>query len=110
VRIIGAALNFIVAGSVNESVGVDSWIRKYGSMKELCTEHKFLLPMLKTVAKRIATEVDWLMISRAVGTGMISIVDMASDIYMILFYYRTGEVFYANAVSLSLKHFASLPL
>jgi hypothetical protein len=116
VKIIGAALNFIVASSVNESVGVDSWISKYGSMKELSTEHKFLIPMIKTVATRIATAVDWLMISRACATGMLSVVDMASDIYMINFYYQTGQTFYANATfififcSLLIQCFAILTL
>ena len=96
-KIIGAALMLIVASSVNASTGVRIWIDKYAAMKELCTEHQFLIPLFETVATRMATKVDWKMMSKACVTGLISILDMASDIYMIWFYYQTDQVFYGNA-------------
>jgi hypothetical protein len=65
-------------------------------MKELTSEHKYLVPMLKVMANRIATRVDWIMIARASMTGLMSILDIYTDIYMVYFFFRTGQDFYAT--------------
>ena len=61
-KIIGASLMLIVASSVNGGAGIRIWIDEYTTMRELCTEHQFLIPLFETVATRMSTKVDSKMI------------------------------------------------
>jgi hypothetical protein len=96
-RRIGAAMIPIIASSVNESTGVQSWMNKYVSMKELCEKHEFVVPLMTTIATRINRKVDWKMKLQAILAGGLSLLDVFTDIYMIYFYYSTGKNWYGAA-------------
>ena len=96
-RRIGAAMIPMIASSVNETTGVQSWMNKYVSMKELCEKHEFVVPLMTTIATRINRKVDWKMKLQAILAGGLSLLDVFTDIYMVYFYYSTGEYSYGAA-------------
>jgi hypothetical protein len=98
---IGAALITIVSKSINENVGVKAWIEKYPSMKELCERHKFVSPMMEVVATQTVRNVDWKMLLRAISKAFISFFDLATDIYMIYFYFSNDQSSFGKSLFLS---------
>jgi hypothetical protein len=96
-RLIGAALVTIVAKSINEHAGVNDWIEKYPSMKELCIRHKFIAPMMEVIATQTSREVNWKMLVRAASKAFISFFDLITDLYMIYFYFSNDQASFGKS-------------
>ncbi len=85
-RTIGAGLAMSLASSLTAEAAVDEWIGKYPALKELDREEVWFRPMMNTVAIRLLGEVSWgLKMRVSMGAGL-SVLDMASDINVILLY------------------------
>jgi hypothetical protein len=90
-RAIGSGLAISLASALTAQAAVDEWICKYPALVELDREEVWFRPMMNTVTFRLLGEVSWGLKARVfVGAGL-SILDMASDIYMIISFLRTGD-------------------
>ena len=88
---IGRGLAMAMASNLTAEAGVDEWIRRYRSLGELDREEAWFRPMLNTLAKRLLGDVSWgLKMRVAMGAGL-SILDMATDIFVIARYVGTVE-------------------
>jgi hypothetical protein len=96
-RCIGSALIAIAAKSINENVGVNAWIEKYPSMKELCERHKFIALMMEVIATQTVREVNWMMLLEAAASTAVSFFDLITDLYMIYFYFTNDQSGFAIA-------------
>jgi hypothetical protein len=96
--VIGSGLSMSLASSLTSEAAVDEWIGKYPALQELDRAEVWLRPMLNTVALRLLSEVSWGLKMRVfIGAGL-SILDMVSDINVIVLYSTTGQEGYAASL------------
>jgi hypothetical protein len=90
-RTIGAGLAMSLASSLTAEAAVDEWIGKYPALRELDHEEVWFRPLMDVVALRLLGEVSWGLKMRVfLGAGL-SILDLASDINVIVLYNSTPE-------------------
>jgi len=80
---IGRGLAMALATNLTAEAGVDEWIGKYKSLRELDKEAAWFRPMLNVVAKRLLGEVSWGLKMRVIMGAGLSILDMATDAFVI---------------------------
>jgi hypothetical protein len=85
-RKIGAGLAMAMAGNLTSEAAVDEWILRYPALKELDRAEIWFRPMLNVVARRILSDVGWGLKMRVAIGAFLSLVDMGSDINVILLY------------------------
>jgi hypothetical protein len=86
---IGSGLAASLVSALTAEAAVDEWIRNYPPLAELDREEVWFRPMLDTVALRLLKEVPWgLQLRVYVGAGL-SMLDMVSDIYVVVLYSKT---------------------
>ena len=83
---IGAGLAISMASNLTAEAGVDEFILKYRSLRELDKEAAWFRPMLNVVAKRLLGEVSWGLKMRLMMGAGLSIMDMATDIFVVVGY------------------------
>jgi len=89
-RMIGGGLALALASHETAEAGVDEWILKYRCLIELDRTEAWFRPMMNTVANRRLEEVSWgIMMRVMVGAGL-SVMDLATDIFVI-WEYMGGE-------------------
>ena len=99
-RRIGRSLAVSLAANLTAEAGVDEWIGRNPALREFDDDQVWLRPMLVQVAKQLLKEASWGSKMRLfVGAGL-SMVDLASDITMVVTYANEGLV--GNARSLLL--------
>jgi hypothetical protein len=90
-RTMGSGLAMSLASSLTAEAAVDEWIGKYPALKELDREEVWFRPMANTVALRLLGEVSWgLKLRVSMGAGL-SMLDMCSDINVILLYMGNSD-------------------
>jgi hypothetical protein len=90
-RTMGSGLAMSLASSLTAEAAVDEWIGKYPALKELDREEVWFRPMVNTVALRLLGEVSWgLKLRVFMGAGL-SMLDMGSDINVILLYMGNSD-------------------
>ena len=96
-RTIGAGLALSLASNLTAEAAVDEWIGRYRALKELDREEVWFRPMMDRVALRLLGEVSWgLKMRLFMGAGL-SMLDIASDINVIVLYRNTpGEEKYGD--------------
>ena len=72
-----------LASHQTAEAGVDEWILKHLSLSELDLAEAWFRPMLNVVAKRLLGEVSWGLKGRVIMGAGLSILDMATDIFVI---------------------------
>jgi hypothetical protein len=88
-RTMGAGLAMSLASNLTAEAAVDEWILKYPALRELEEAEVWFRPMMNAVALRLLGEVSWGLKMRVfLGAGL-SILDMATDVNVLLLYRRT---------------------
>jgi len=90
-RRVGAGLALALATNLTAEAGVDEWIGTYRCLGELDRREAWFRPMLNIVAKRLLGEVSWGLKMRVFMGAGLSIMDMATDIFVILRYMEKDE-------------------
>jgi len=91
-RKIGEGLAMALANNLTAEAGVDEWILKYSrSLGELDRTEAWFRPMLNTVAKRLLGEVSWGLKMRVTMGAGLSMLDMTTDIFVIVGYIGEDE-------------------
>jgi hypothetical protein len=92
---IGRGLAASLATNLTAEAAVDEWIGKYRALQELDRAEIWFRPMVEAVACRLLSEVPWGMKMRVFIGAFLSIVDMASDINVIIYYFVAAQNSYA---------------
>jgi len=70
---------------------VDEWIYRYPALVQFDAKNQFFRPMMKIVGRRLLGTVGWgVKLRSALGAGL-SMMDMATDIWMIVLYLRSDD-------------------
>jgi hypothetical protein len=85
-RTIGAGLAMCLASALTAEAAVDEWIGKYPALKELDRYEVWFRPMVNVAAKRMLSEVSWGLKMRAFVGAFLSLVDIASDVNVVVAY------------------------
>jgi hypothetical protein len=87
----GGGLSVSLASSLTAEAAVDEWIAKYPALKELDTEEVWFRPMMDVVAVRLLGEVSWGLKMRVFMGAGLSVLDMISDINVIVLYWNSPK-------------------
>jgi hypothetical protein len=88
---IGSGLAISLASNLTSEAAVEEWIVKYPALRELDRSELWFRPMMNTVALRLLGEVSWgLKLRVAMGAGL-SMLDLVSDISVIILYRSSDE-------------------
>jgi len=87
----GKGLAMTLATNQTAEAGVDEWILKFRSLRALDKEEVFFRPMMDVVAKRLLGEVSWGKKTRVVMGAGLSLMDMATDVFVIIGYMKSAE-------------------
>ncbi|GMI02300.1 hypothetical protein TrVE_jg14138 [Triparma verrucosa] len=93
--IIGTSLGICLATGRDHLAGVDEWIIQYPALTHLDSEYTFFRPMLNAMSKRLVGEVGWGVKLRVGIIASISLVDIMSDLVMILVFFAEGRTNFA---------------
>ena len=90
-RRIGRSLAVSLAANLTAEAGVEEWIGRNPALREFDDDQVWLRPMVVHVAKKLLKEASWGSKMRLfVGAGL-SMVDLASDIAMVVTYMNEGQ-------------------
>ena len=84
--------------NITSDAAVDDWVYRFPTLFELDEQLVWLRPMMNTIAKRLLSESGWGLKMRLYSGAFMSVMDMVSDIAMIIQYFEEGNVVYAKAV------------
>jgi len=85
-RKIGAGLSLALASHLTAEAGVNEWMGRFASLNELDKEEAWFRTMLDVVAKRLLGEVSWGLKMRVITGAGLSILDLATDVFVIVRY------------------------
>jgi hypothetical protein len=95
----GSGLSLSLASNLTAEAAVDEWLRNHRALKELDQEEVWFRPMMNVVAQRLLSEVPWGLKMRVfLGAGL-SILDLITDINVIVLYSATGRIGYATTLT-----------
>jgi hypothetical protein len=89
---IGAGLSLALVGNLTSEAAVDEWILRYPALGELDREEVWFRPMMNTIAMRLLSEVAWGLKFRLISASLLSVLDIVSDINVVVQYMRVPEL------------------
>jgi len=99
---VGAGLAMAIATNLTAEAGVDDWIRRYKCLAELDREEVWFRSLMNEVAQRLLGEVSWgLKLRVIIGAGL-SVLDIASDVFVMVSYYSEGRDVYGRTMLIML--------
>jgi len=90
-RAIGATLALAIATNLTPEAGVDEWILKHSALRQFDKEEIWFRSMVIVVARRLLGEVSWGLKTRVCSGAGLSILDMATDLFVIATYMGAEE-------------------
>jgi len=90
-RAMARGLAMALAGNLTAEAGVDQWILQERALVQFDKEEAWFRPMLNLVAKRLLGEVSWGLKGRVIMGAGLSILDMATDVFVIVGYMGKEE-------------------
>jgi len=87
---LGSSFLYYMGRSANEDGAVGSWLDKHPALEQFHHQHRFFIPLMKEIGKTMRHTETWFKFVWCVGTTLVSIFDVGSDVYSIL-YYRSIE-------------------
>ena len=85
-RAMARGLAMAMASSLTAEAGVDIWILTHKALIQFDKEEAWFRPLINIVGKRLLGEVSWGLKTRVVMGAGLSILDMATDIFVIMGY------------------------
>ena len=90
-RTVGCGLAMALATNLTAEAGVQDWIGRYRCLGELDRAEVWFRPMMNVVGERLLGEVGWGLKMRVIVGAGLSIMDMATDMFMIVKYMGAEE-------------------
>ena len=90
---LGASFLKFLSFAATEEGAFASWAKKYPAMNELSLSpnYKFFKPLMLTLGKATRTSANWQKLGLSIGASLMSMLDVATDIYTIIFYHSLGK-------------------
>jgi len=79
-------LNF----AATEEGAFASWVKKHPAMNEFSANHEFFKPLMLTIGKELRHAATWQKLGLSIAVALMSMLDVASDIYTIAIYRSRG--------------------
>jgi len=89
--LIGGGLAISLASNLSAKAGVDDWILRYRALQTLDKEAEWFRPMIEVVAQALLEDVPWGLKARVTVGAVLSTMDMASDLYVVVQYLGAEE-------------------
>jgi len=99
---LGASFLKFLNVAATEEGAFASWVKKHPAMNELSTNHKFFKPLMLTLGKATRTSANWQKLGLSIGAALMSMLDVATDIYTIKIYRGLGKQEIADLMTLLL--------
>jgi len=96
----GASFLESLNNTATEEGAFASWVRKYPAMNELSTNHEFFKPFMLTIGKEIRHAATWHKLGLSIGAALMSMFDVATDVYTIAIYRGIGKYKIAELMTL----------
>ena len=96
--VLGQLLAPILFSESTSVAAVDQWIQRYPALGELDVAHAWFRPLVYEIAKKLKADMSWGANRRLYVGAALSMLDMGSDMYMIVVYWntlgmeRTGDI------------------
>jgi len=100
--VMGSALSLTLLSNTSPDGAIDEWVYRFPALQELDDEVVWFRPMMNTIAKRLLSESGWGLKFRVYSGAVLSMMDMVSDIVMIVQFFEEEKDFYAKAVLTSI--------
>ena len=68
-----------------------SWVKKHPAMNEFSANHEFFKPLMLKIGKATRTSANWQKLGLSIVTALMSMLDVATDIYTINIYRGLGK-------------------
>jgi hypothetical protein len=94
-RLVGAALASSIATNLTAEASVDEWINRFPMLGELEKEFAWFRGMMYVIAQALLERVSWGLKARLYIGASVSVLDLCSDIYMIIAYMQMDEFGFA---------------
>ena len=88
--------------NITSDAAVDDWVYRFPALVEFDEQLVWFRPMMNTIAKRLISKSGFGLKMRLYSGAFFSIMDMVSDIVMIIQYFEEGNDFYARAILYSI--------
>ncbi len=88
---LGASFLKFLNVAATEEGAFASWEKKHPAMNELSTNHKFFKPLMLKIGKATRTSANWQKLGLSIGAALMSMLDVATDIYTIVIYRGLGK-------------------
>ena len=87
--LLGQLLAPLLVSESTSVSAVDEWIQRYPALGEFDAAHAWFRPLVYEIAKKLKANVSWGANRRLYVGASLSVLDMVSDIYMIVEYWNT---------------------
>jgi len=77
--------------AATEEGGFDRWVKKFPAMKVFSKNHNFFRSLLISIGKEIKHRGTWDKLVRSLAAAVMSLFDVGTDVYTILYYNSIGE-------------------
>ena len=88
---LGASFLKFLNVAATEEGAFASWVKKHPAMNELSNKYKFFKPLMLTLGKSTRTSASWQKLGLSIGAALMSMFDVATDIYTISIYRGLGK-------------------
>jgi len=88
---LGASFSKFLNVAATEEGAFASWTKKHPAMNELSTNHEFFKPLMLTIGKEIRHAASWHKLGLSIGASLMSMLDVATDIFTINIYRGLGK-------------------
>ena len=105
---LGASFLSELDRAATEEGALASWLKKHPAMNEFSANHEFFKPLMLTVGKVIRHTATWHKLGLSIGAALMSMIDVATDVYTISIYRSRG--FHETADLMTLLVLLSLAL
>ncbi|GMI00463.1 hypothetical protein TrST_g13378 [Triparma strigata] len=90
-RMIGGTLSFSMLTCLLPTSAVDEWIMRSTALQEFDVQYSWFRPMIDCMAYALLDEAHWGLAARVVVGACISLSDIFSDVFMILYFFHEEE-------------------
>ena len=97
---LGASFTKFLNAAATEEGAYNSWVKKFPAMNELSAQHQFFKPLMLTIGKETRTSVTWQKLILSIGAALMSLFDVASDVYTIAYYNNLSKHETANLMTI----------
>ena len=90
---LGASFLKFLNVAATEEGAFASWVKKHPAMNDLSlsTNHEFFKPLMLTIGNEIRHAASWHKLGLSIGAALMSMLDVATDIYTIVIYRGLGK-------------------